>query len=124
MEQHSIRKRLYICVPLFAATLGLLFFNIENPDGFNVIWNYFGWANQTLAVFTLWTITVYLVQQKKPFVVTFLPAVFMTVVCSTFLVVSKNAFGAPMSAGYVTAAVALVVALVWFFAWYRKYTSK
>ena len=124
MEQHSIRKRLYICVPLFAATLGLLFFNIENPDGFNVIWNYFGWANQTLAVFTLWTITVYLVQQKKPFVVTFLPAVFMTVVCSTFLVVSKNAFGAPMSAGYVTAVVALVVALVWFFAWYRKYTSK
>ena len=123
LEQHSIRKRLYICVPLFAATLGLLFFNIENPDGFNVIWNYFGWANQTLAVFTLWTITVYLVQQKKPFVVTFLPAVFMTVVCSTFLVVSKNAFGASMSAGYVVAVVALVVSLVWFFAWYQKYTK-
>ena len=120
LEQHSIRKRLYICIPLFAATLGLLFFNIDNPDGFNVIWNYFGWANQTLAVFTLWTITVYLVQQKKPFVVTFLPALFMTVVCSTFLVVSKNAFGASMSAGYVAAVVSLVVALVWFFSWYRK----
>ena len=85
-----------------------------------MIWNYFGWANQTLAVFTLWTITVYLVQQKKPFVVTILPAVFMTVVCSTFLVVSKNAFGASMSAGYVAAVVSLVVALVWFFSWYRK----
>ena len=120
LEQHSIRKRLYICIPLFAATLGLLFFNIDNPDGFNVIWNYFGWANQTLAVFTLWTITVYLVQQKNPFVVTFLPALFMTVVCSTFLVVSKNAFGASMSAGYVAAVVSLVVALVWFFSWYRK----
>ena len=90
LEQHSIRKRLYICVPLFAATLGLLFFNIENPDGFNVIWNYFGWANQTLAVFTLWTITVYLVHHKKPFVITLIPALFMTTVCSTFFFVSKQ----------------------------------
>ena len=108
---------------MFAATLGLLFFNIENPDGFNVIWNYFGWANQTLAVFTLWTVTVYLVQSRKPFVVTLLPAIFMTVVCSTFLVVSKNAFGASMSIGYVVALVALMVSSAWFFAWYRKFNN-
>ena len=36
----------------------LLWFNIANEDGFNVIWSYFGWANQTLAVFTLWALTV------------------------------------------------------------------
>ena len=120
MEQHSIRRRLYICIPLFAATFGFLYFNINDPDGFNVIWGYFGWANQALAVFTLWALTVYLVQQHKPFYVTLLPALFMTVVCSTFIVVSKNGFGATMSIGYIVAVVALVAALVWFFAWYRK----
>jgi len=123
MEQHSIRKRLYICVPLFGVTLALLFFNISDPNGFNTIWNYFGWANQTLSVFTLWTITVYLVQQKKAFWITLLPALFMTVVCSTFLAVSGNAFGAPMSVGYVVAFVSLIVAITWFVLWYRKYMT-
>ena len=71
-------------------------------------------------MFTLWALTVYLVQQHKPFYVTLLPALFMTVVCSTFIVVSKNGFGASMSVGYIVAVVALVAALIWFFAWYRK----
>ncbi|MCR4583380.1 MAG: carbon starvation protein A [Prevotella sp.] len=124
MEQHSIRKRLYICVPLFAVTLGLLFYNIEDADGFNIIWSYFGWANQTLAVFTLWAITVYLARKHKPFYVTLIPAVFMTVVCSTFIVVSRNGFSLPMNIGYVVAACALVISVVWFALWYRKAVTK
>lgn len=50
LEQRSMRKRLYICVPLFALTVGILVWQMENPDGFNIIWQYFGWANQTLSV--------------------------------------------------------------------------
>ena len=57
LEQRAMRRRLYICVPLFAVTMGILVWQMENPDGFNVIWQYFGWANQTLSVFTLWTLT-------------------------------------------------------------------
>ncbi len=121
LEQRSISKRLYICIPLFLTTLGLLFFNIENPNGFNVIWNYFGWANQTLAVFTLWTVTVYLVQQRKTFWITLIPALFMTVVCSTFIVVSKNAIGADLMFGYGVGGAALIIAVAWFLGWYGKY---
>ena len=109
-----------ICVPLFAATMALLFFNIENPDGFNVIWSYFGWANQTLAVFVLWSITVYLVRQRKAFIITLLPAIFMTVVCSTFLMISKNAFGFDMAVGYGVGGAALIVSAAWFLGWYKK----
>ena len=121
LEQRSLRKRLYVCVPLFAATVGILVWQMENPDGFNIIWQYFGWANQTLSVFTLWTITVYLVQNKKPFIISLVPAVFMTVVCSTFLLVSKTAFGLQETIAYSGSAIVLVVALVWFFSWYSKY---
>ena len=120
VEQRSISKRLMICVPLFAATMALLFFNIENPDGFNVIWSYFGWANQTLAVFVLWSITVYLVRERKTFIITLLPAIFMTVVCSTFLMVSKNAFGFDMTVGYGVGGAALIISVAWFLGWYRK----
>ena len=121
LEQRSIMKRIWICVPLFGATLLLLFYNIDNPDGFNVIWSYFGWANQTLAVFTLWAITVYLVRQHKPYWVTLLPSLFMTVVCSTFLMVSKNAFGLDMTIGYGVGGATLIVAVAWFCGWkYRE----
>jgi carbon starvation protein CstA len=120
LDQKSIMKRIWICIPLFGATLLLLFYNIENPDGFNVIWSYFGWANQTLAVFTLWAITVYLVRERKPFWVTLLPALFMTVVCSTFLMISKNAFGFDMTVGYAVGGAALIIAVAWFCGWYRR----
>lgn len=120
LDQKSIVKRIWICIPLFGVTMLLLFFNISNPDGFNVIWSWFGWSNQTLAVFTLWAITVYLVRQHKPYWITLLPALFMTVVCSSFLMVSKNAFGLDLMVGYGVGCAALVVAVVWFAMWYRK----
>ncbi|MBR1402091.1 MAG: carbon starvation protein A [Prevotella sp.] len=120
LEQRSIMKRIWICIPLFGATLLLLFYNIQNPDGFNVIWSYFGWANQTLAVFTLWAITVYLVRERKAFWITMIPAVFMTVVCSSFLMISKNAFGFDMMVGYGVGGAALIISLAWFFGWYKK----
>ncbi len=120
LEQKSYLKRIYICIPLFGITLLLLFFNIKNPDGFNVIWSYFGWANQTLAVFTLWAITVYLVRAHKPWIITMLPALFMTVVCSTFIIISPNAFGLDMTVGYCVGGAALIVSLAWFFMWKGK----
>lgn len=121
LEQQSIRKRLYICIPLFASSVALLLWQIENPNGFNIIWQYFGWANQALSVFTLWTLTVYLVREKKPFIITMIPALFMTTVCSTFLMVSKQAFNLDYTLGCIIGGVVFVVSLVWFVLWYRKY---
>lgn len=121
MEQRTMHRRLFICIPMFVIAILLLVWQMGNPDGFNVIWQYFGWANQTLSVFTLWTLTVYLVQKQKPFFVTLLPALFMTVVCSTFLLVSKQALGLQSVVAYTGSVIILVLALVWFFAWYTKY---
>ena len=94
-NQRPIAKRLYICIPLFACSLSMLYWQMENPDGFNTIWQYFGWSNQALTVFVLWTLTVYLVRQQ--------------------------AFGLPGEIGYPCGAVCFVVACVWFTMWYRKY---
>ena len=124
MDQRPIRKRLYICVPMFLFSIGLLVWQIENPDGFNTIWQYFGWSNQTLSVFTLWTLTVYLVVKRKPYVITLIPALFMTTVCATFLFVSKQGFALPPALGYSLGIATLVAAIVWFCLWHRKYTQK
>lgn len=119
-EQHSIRRRLMICIPMFAAAIGLLVWQMANPDGFNTVWGWFGWSNQTLAVFTLWMLTVYLVRHRKPFIITLIPALFMTTVCSTFFFVSDQALSLPLTVGYALGAVVLAVSLVWFFVWYRR----
>ena len=78
LNQKPKMNRLYVCLPIFVVSIALLAWQSSNPDGFNVIWQYFGWSNQTLSVFTLWAITVYLVRKNKPYVITLLPALFMT----------------------------------------------
>ena len=124
LNQRPIMNRLYICIPLFACSIAMLVWQVENPDGFNTIWQYFGFSNQALSVFTLWTVTVFLVRQKKAYWITLIPALFMTSVCSTFLFVSKQMLHLPGSVGYILGGVCLVVAIVWFCIWYRKETSK
>ena len=119
MNQRPIAKRLLICIPLFAISIAMLVWQVENPDGFNTIWQYFGWSNQALSVFTLWTVTVYLVRNKKCFWVTLIPALFMTTVCSTYAFVSKQMLGMG-DIGYIPGVACLVVACICFALWYRK----
>ncbi len=119
-EQHSIRRRLLICIPLFAVTFGFLWFNIADAQGFNTIWSYFGWANQTLSVFTLWTITAYLVRHNRCFWVTLIPAIFMTAVCSTYICVAKECLALSPTVSYTAGAVAVTVSIVRFAIWYSR----
>ena len=119
VKQDKILKRLMISIPIFAGVALLLWFNISNEDGFNIIWRYFGLSNQTLAVFFLATITVWLVR-KYPrgwqFLIAGIPAVFMFSVCVTFFCVDKTCLGLPMEwttwMGPMWAAVAAVILVI------------
>lgn len=85
-----------------------------------MIWRYFAWSNQTLAVFTLWALTVYLVQAMKLYVITLIPALFMTAVCSTYIFVAPEGFG--LSSGFSQLLGLLVTLIVFgiFLVWKRK----
>ena len=123
LEQKTIRKRLYICIPLFAAEIALLIWQMSDKEGFGKIWSWFGWTNQTLSVFMLWAVTVYLVRQKKPYVITLIPAIFMTIVCTTFLL-SEQIFSLDLSYALMIAAITGVLAIIWFGVWYKKEKNK
>ena len=120
MDQRPIPKRLKVCLPLFACSIALLIWQIGNPDGFNTIWQYLGWTNQALSVFTLWAVTVYLVRQKKNYWLTLIPALFMTTVCSTYVFISRQMLHLPEPLAYGLGIACLVVAAVWFTIWYNK----
>ena len=117
MEQKSISKRLLLCAPLFAISLGLLVFSIINANGFTIIWRYFSWCNQTLSVFTLWAITVYLVIEKKNYFVTYVPALFMTYVVTTYICIAPEGFRLPESLSYAIGTFFTIIAVAWFNMW-------
>ncbi len=119
-SQRPIINRLLVAAPLFAAAGFLLWFNIADKDGFNIIWRYFGWSNQTLAVFTLWTATVYLAREHKPYIITLIPALFMTVVCTSFACYSDTMLNLGLTTSYCVGAFVLIVTTLWFFRWLKK----
>ena len=87
IDQRNIVKRLAVSSVLFAVGVSLLFVN------FDILWRYFAWANQTLSVFVLWTITVYLYKKGgKLYWLALLPALFMTYICSSYVFISKTEF--------------------------------
>lgn len=88
IEQKKLLKRVLVSLPLFAAALFIIF-----ALPFQTIWSYFAWCNQTLAVITLWCITVYLFKKNKPVMIAMIPALIMTYVCSSYIFISPMMFG-------------------------------
>ena len=121
-EQKLIGKRLMIAIPLFAASALLLWYNIADANGFNVIWRYFGWSNQTLAVFMLWTATIYLYRTKGAswYLITLLPALFMTAVCVTFILVDKIGLGVNQAAAPWIGLATFAISAILFYLWKKK----
>lgn len=110
VEQKRLLKRVLVSLPLFAAALFIIF-----ALPFQTIWSYFAWCNQTLAVITLWCITVYLHRKGKPVAIGALPALVMTYVCSSYIFVSPMMCGMENRAlaytlgGVLTTVIALMV---------------
>ena len=80
ISQKPLLKRLLVSLPLFAGAFILMMID------FNILWRYFAWTNQCLAAITLWGCTVFLARAGRAYVLTLLPAMFMTavVVCYIF----------------------------------------
>ena len=87
IDQKKLLKRVIMSLPIFALSFFLMLID------FQVLWRYFAWCNQTLAVFTLWAVTVYLARHSKAYIVTLLPAIFMTAVSVTYLLFTPEGFG-------------------------------
>jgi carbon starvation protein CstA len=96
-SQKELWRRIAVSAPLFVICFLLL---LMSEKSFDIIWRYFAWSNQTLAAFTLWALTVYLVRAKKNYFVTLLPAVFMTAVCSVYILIAKEGFSLPAAWAY------------------------
>ncbi|MGL4253497.1 MAG: carbon starvation CstA family protein [Fusobacteriaceae bacterium] len=88
-NQGPVKNRFIVAVPLFVLAVGLTFVD------FTIIWRYFAWANQTLAIFPLWVGANYLYKREKAYLIAMIPAMFMTTVTTTYILQAKEGFGIP-----------------------------
>lgn len=89
LDQKNMRNRIILAIPM------LLFGAVMTQINFNVLWRYFSWSNQTLAMIALWVATEYLIKtQKRPILslVTAVPSAFMTSVCLTYILMADEGF--------------------------------
>jgi len=97
LDQKKIKNRLIITLPLLG--LGAVLTQLD----FNVLWRYFSWSNQTLAMVSLWVATSYLMKTSKnrlASLITALPACFMSAVSMTYILMANEGFRLSASIGY------------------------
>ena len=97
VDQVKSSKRLIFAVPLLAIG-GLL-----SQMDFNIIWRYFSWTNQTLAMIVLWAGAVYLFRTKKgtnSWLIPAVPATFMSAVTCTYILQAPEGFQLGMGISY------------------------
>ena len=114
IKQESVKNRFMIAIPLFVVGGALTFID------FNIVWRYFAWSNQTLAMIMLWTGSVFLLKANKNYFITTIPAIFMTVVTFSYIMQAPEGFKLPASVGNGIGLVAGLVLTVLFFNKVRK----
>lgn len=126
IEQKQASKRLLITVPIALCSMGFLIFSLSNADGFKIIWRYFAWTNQTLSVFTLWAITVFLARERKgmAYLISLIPAMFMTAVSVSYIVVAPEGLHLVNANPYIVGGVAALILFSIFVYSQIKYNAK
>jgi carbon starvation protein CstA len=110
LGQGPLKNRLLVSIPLFA--IGFFLTRID----FAIVWRYFAWTNQTLAAIVLWTITAYLIRERKPYWIALIPAAFMTAVVVSYLLLAPEGFqlstGISYTVGIVMSVVLITLSMV------------
>ena len=114
LDQKKIRNRLLLALPLFVLSAALVFVD------FDILWRYFAWTNQTLATCFLWTAAVWLCRQGRNAWIAFLPAVFMTVVVTSYLLGAPEGFRLPYTPSLIAGIVLALALGAWFLSFMRK----
>ena len=84
LDQKSYVNRLKLCIPVLGIGAILGIGNALGKIDYNVIWRYFSWTNQTLAMIVLWAASMFLFKEKKNYWITAVPATFMSAVSMTY----------------------------------------
>lgn len=118
IKQDGLKSRFMLAIPLFAVGVAL------TQIDFNVIWRYFAWSNQTLAMIFLWTGAAYLLVNKKNFWIAVVPAIFMSYVSVAYILQAKIGLNLNPTISNIVAVIAAIAFLIAFMMRVKKEKSK
>lgn len=114
IAQKKLTNRIWVSVPLFI--IGFTLTQVK----FDIIWRYMFWSNQVLAMVVLWAITVYLTTEKKLYILTLIPALFMTAVTINYIMIAPEGFKLPHVVGYICGGLSVIVGILGFWLFLKK----
>jgi len=109
IDQKKVGKRLMIAVPLFAISALL------TQMDFNILWRYFSWANQSTAAIALWIATMYLYIKGKNYIVSLIPALFITYMVFIYILNAKIGLNLDLNVSYIVGLILTIILAVMFF---------
>ena len=99
LDQKKWKNRLLLCVPVLGIGAILGIGNALGKIDYTIIWRYFSWTNQTLAMIVLWAASMFLFYEKKNYWITAVPATFMTAVSITYFMLGNECLGQFLNKG-------------------------
>ena len=105
IDSSKKKNSLMLALPIFAIVAGILIYAKSDANGFNLMWRYFSWANETIAAFSFTLITVYMVEKKMPFIMALIPGMFYTYVVTSYILNAAIGFNLSWTLSYMIAGI-------------------
>ena len=96
LQQKKIINRLIIVIPIIIIVLLILICAKLNQNSFTLIWRYFTFFNQLIAIPTFLYATFYLYNEKRNYFTVLLPGLFYVFITTTFIFNAKIGFNFPL----------------------------
>ena len=96
LEQKKIINRIIIVIPIVVTVLSILIWAKTRANSFSMIWRYFTFFNQLIAIPTLLCASIYLAKAGKKYIITLLPALFYVFITMSFIFSEKIGFNLPL----------------------------
>jgi carbon starvation protein CstA len=120
LKQKSFKNRLILTIPMLG--VGAILTQLD----FNILWRYFSWSNQTLAMIALWVATLYLLKNNKKFtytLMTAIPAAFMSAVSLTYILMAKEGFSLSPGISYPIGIIFALSHMFFYILYARRYSA-
>lgn len=119
LDQKNVAKRLSLAAIIFVLVAVILVFAKSNAEGFNILWRYFAWSNQSLSLFAFLAISIWMFENNRAkFVwIPLIPGAWYAFVTVTYIVNAKIGFNLPWAASYaigIAAAAVYAGAILWY----------
>ena len=108
IKQDTLKSRFILALPLFA--VGVFLTTID----FNIVWRYFAWSNQTLAMIFIWTGAVYLLKNKINYWISALPATFMSYISIAYILQAPEGLRLPANISNIIGIIGAIALFIWF----------